>query len=259
MTTDLTTNPPANCTPNDTTTRPNVSFGAVEGTATSSHSAGCAETLRLINGSSADDSDRRNGLSRAVEATSRSLHSSPPDDTFRNTDRSLDSLIEDSEPYDPFSGMNPDSRLMTISEQKACIMLSELFLDLELSDFHLRWIARELFLLKDLSPVKLKRLLRDEVFPVLWVNLKVIAGEWAEFDHKWLLSWIEFRRRWRVWAWTTSPLHFLAWIDMSEYVNGCFEKVMNHMEDMKMEETKMAAAREVDANDAGANPMGDID
>jgi hypothetical protein len=256
MTTDLTTHPPANCASNDTTTRPNVSFGVVEGTAASPHSAWCAETIRRINGSSADDSDRRNGPSRAIKATSRFLHSSPPDDTFRNADRSLDSPIEGLEPYDPFSGMNPESRLMTISEQKACIMLSELFLDLELPDFHFRWIARELFPLKDLSPVKLKHLLRDEVFPVLWVNLMLIAGEWQEFDHKWLLSWIEFRRRWRVWAWTTSPLHFLAWIEMSEYFNKCFEKVMNHMEELKM-----AAACEVDGNGAGgkSNEMGDID
>jgi hypothetical protein len=36
------------------------------------------------------------------------------------------------EPYGPFSGINSESRLMTISEQKACLMPSELFLDLEL-------------------------------------------------------------------------------------------------------------------------------
>jgi hypothetical protein len=44
--------------------------------------------------------------------------------------------------------------------------------------------------------------------------------------------------------------------DMSEYFNECFEKVMNYMDEMKM-----AAVREVDADTTVpvANPTGDID
>ena len=36
--------------------------------------------------------------------------------------------------YDPFAGVKPHSKWITVLEQKACIVLSHLFLDIEIAD-----------------------------------------------------------------------------------------------------------------------------
>ena len=164
-----------------------------------------------------------NGSFRAIEATPG------PSDAASNTHSSPSPSS-----YDPFSGVNPESLVMTVSEQKACIMLSELFLDIDFPEFHYEWIARELLPLRDLSPIDLKRLLYNEVFPVVWTNLRVPAGEWAEFDHRWLLNWIKFRRNWKAWVLVFSPFFFIGQIEMSGYVDYCFGKVMGYLEEMKV-------------------------
>ena len=69
--------------------------------------------------------------------------------------------------YGPYSGVNPECLVMTVSEQKACTMFSELFLDFDFPEFHYEWIARELLPLRDLPPIDLKRPLYNEVFPVV--------------------------------------------------------------------------------------------
>ena len=146
---------------------------------------------------------------------------------------------------------------MAVLEQKACIMFSELFLDFDFPESHYEWIARELLPLKDLSPVDLKRLLYNDVFPVVWTNLRVPAGEWVEFDHRWLLNWIEFRRNWKAWVLVFSPFCFIAQIEMSGYVDYCFGKVMGYLEEMNV----AADSGEVDYEGAGGQfkNRGDID
>ena len=123
---------------------------------------------------------------------------------------------------------------MTVSKQKACIMFSELFLDFDFPESHYKWITRELLPLRDLSPIDLKRLLYNDVFPVVWTNLRVPAGEWVEFDHRWLLNWIEFRSNWKAWVLVFSPFCFIGQIEMSGYIDYCFGKVMGYLEEMNV-------------------------
>ena len=63
--------------------------------------------------------------------------------------------------------------------------ISELFLDVGLSDTALADISRRL---KDsgLSEAQLYEIYADEVAPVLYRNLASPAGEWAGFDLQWL-------------------------------------------------------------------------
>jgi hypothetical protein len=65
--------------------------------------------------------------------------------------------------------------------------LSEFWLDTELTDIQLDWIARAI---AD-SPYTVSevRLIHDfEVAPAVCVNVASIAGEWAGFDTEWLTS-----------------------------------------------------------------------
>ena len=79
-------------------------------------------------------------------------------------------------------------------EQNACEMLSDIFLDTELTDRDLDGMARYL---RDLNVpmTTLNYLLRYDLFPLLYGNLLCIpGGEWAGFDRTWLLTSIEERR-----------------------------------------------------------------
>ncbi|MFG0318983.1 MAG: hypothetical protein ACF8XB_17055 [Planctomycetota bacterium JB042] len=81
--------------------------------------------------------------------------------------------------------------------------LSELFLDVEPTDDGRRDVARALaaspYALEDLE-----RILRREVFPVLWRNLFLVAGVWDGFDLERLEREIVRRRR-RRWRWPFRP------------------------------------------------------
>jgi hypothetical protein len=127
--------------------------------------------------------------------------------------------------YQPFSAVNPDNEWISENEQKACIMLSNLFLDIDQDDeIHLAWIARRLQPL-NLAPSDLDRLLRYDVFPVVCYNLLMVAGEWASFDGAWLLDWINMRRKWTSWRWATAPANGLLWLQLSAAVVPLLEKI----------------------------------
>jgi hypothetical protein len=81
-------------------------------------------------------------------------------------------------PWIPYSTVNPTSSIISEAEQKACISLSDLFLDLELDDKHLSWIARDLRPL-GIDSAGLENLLHYDVFPVLWHNFLFPVGEWG--------------------------------------------------------------------------------
>jgi hypothetical protein len=75
-------------------------------------------------------------------------------------------------------------------------ILSELFLDTELTEKTLHSIGKEL----RASPYtweQLEYILWREVYPVCIWNLRVVAGEWAMFDGEWLEQQILARERMR--------------------------------------------------------------
>lgn len=77
---------------------------------------------------------------------------------------------------------------INIQERKPVwIALADLYLDAELQDSDLVYIARTI---KE-SPYDLDeawRINKYEVFPVLQENLQEVAGEWAGFDENWLVD-----------------------------------------------------------------------
>ena len=65
--------------------------------------------------------------------------------------------------------------------------LSELWLDTELAEDDLRRIAG--VMKASGYPIGvLRHIYLYEVAPVVFPNLLVVAGEWAEFDHEWLFA-----------------------------------------------------------------------
>lgn len=56
-------------------------------------------------------------------------------------DRLMEAFFEGSRDCNLFGGVKPDSEWITLSEQKACIALSRLFLDIEIGDGELAIVA----------------------------------------------------------------------------------------------------------------------
>ena len=75
-----------------------------------------------------------------------------------------------------------------ISDQRlrAWSALSELFLDIELSDSNFESIAVRLYQ-TGYSLVEIERIFWNEVYPILKFNLITVAGEWTFFSDEWLL------------------------------------------------------------------------
>ena len=62
---------------------------------------------------------------------------------------------------------------------------SDLWLDTEVSQITLNYIAREMKA-SGYSLAELKHIYQHEVAPVIYQNLLVVAGEWDGFDQTWL-------------------------------------------------------------------------
>jgi hypothetical protein len=67
--------------------------------------------------------------------------------------------------------------------------LSYLFLDTELDDNDYRHVARAV-VASGFTPAEVRRILWEEVFPVLEFNLRHPAGEWVGFRGEWLQALI---------------------------------------------------------------------
>jgi hypothetical protein len=78
--------------------------------------------------------------------------------------------------------------------------LADLFLDTELQEADLRYIARVL-VASGYTYVEVDEILYSEVFPVCIPNMRSVAGEWARFDTDWLQGRIlaNIRRVWKKW------------------------------------------------------------
>lgn len=75
-----------------------------------------------------------------------------------------------------------------IEERKPVwLALSRIYLDTELLESDFEYIASELIA----SPYtfnEVRAIDKNEVFPVLYPNLLIVAGEWAGFDDEWLVK-----------------------------------------------------------------------
>lgn len=82
--------------------------------------------------------------------------------------------------------------LSTEPEKKACMILSRLFLDTEITSNEVEDIATSLCTL-DISTATLSHMLRHDLFPILYPNLISTTGVWEGFDQDWLLDQVATR------------------------------------------------------------------
>lgn len=92
------------------------------------------------------------------------------------------------------------SQLLTDVEKRACITLSELFLDIELTDLILDRMALS-FQQLNLPIPSLDHILRNDLFSILYPNLMSVAGTWTGFDANWLINQVE-SQQWLVPVWS---------------------------------------------------------
>lgn len=79
------------------------------------------------------------------------------------------------------------------NREKAWILISELYLDNELTSSQRKVLQANLLkLVSDIS--ELRRIDREEVFPVLYQNILSPAGIWTAFDPDWLVREIKNKR-----------------------------------------------------------------
>jgi hypothetical protein len=82
---------------------------------------------------------------------------------------------------------------LSAHERTCCIVISDIFLDIELQELHFNYMARELHC----SPLTLEHvdaLFWNDLYLVLIYNLLNVAGEWAGFMEEEICQWIEERR-----------------------------------------------------------------
>ena len=85
------------------------------------------------------------------------------------------------------------STVLTDAEKNACLILADLFLDIEVTSNKLDYMARSLDKL-NLPLSTLNKILRYDLFPILIYNLWSVAGEWMGFDEPSLIQQIEYQR-----------------------------------------------------------------
>lgn len=89
--------------------------------------------------------------------------------------------------------MAATARSLTETEKSACITLSTLFLDTEMTPSTIDDMALSLHRLR--IPVdQLDNMLRNDVFPILYPNLMTPAGVWDSFDEADLVNRVADRR-----------------------------------------------------------------
>jgi hypothetical protein len=126
-------------------------------------------------------------------------------------------------PYDP-------SFQMSLSEMRACWLLSDILIDLNNDIDQTANIAENLCTL-GLTRATLKDLFVNDVFPVVWLDQIGFEPEWCIYPGRWLMGWISFRRRWRCWRWCTMPFHAIAWYWNERVVMEAWEKVAGLLEE----------------------------
>jgi len=80
------------------------------------------------------------------------------------------------------------------NRQTIWIALSELYVDTELEAYHYNYLANLIFE-SSYSLEEVKRINKNDVFPLLFPNLLSVAGVWEGFDEKWLVETIVKKKR----------------------------------------------------------------
>ncbi len=115
------------------------------------------------------------------------------------------------------------SSILTEVEKEACIILSDLFLDTEQTKSRLKITARALKRLQ--MPLgDLEKIIRYDLFPILFWNLLSGMGEWGMFDGEWLIQEVE-RQRIASPGHLKSAAHYAAWLAMGHLVNSDWEQI----------------------------------
>lgn len=113
---------------------------------------------------------------------------------------------------------------LTDVEKKACMVLSELFLD---SEPRLDLLATNLEGLH-MPLSSLDKILRYDLFPILYPNCLSVAGEWAGFDESQLLHEVECQRTARP-GFLKSSSHSIAWLAVGSLVTEPWEQIKERL------------------------------
>ncbi|KAK7427289.1 hypothetical protein QQZ08_006225 [Neonectria magnoliae] len=127
--------------------------------------------------------------------------------------------------------MSSITTALTELEERACVLLSNLFLDTELTQTHIDSMARDLHPL-GLTVDHLDGLLRRDVFPALYPNLLSVAGEWSGFDNDDLIRRINDSRA-RGKGMLQSLSGSAAWVVLSGSVTSTWDKVKEQIEQLE--------------------------
>lgn len=109
------------------------------------------------------------------------------------------------------------------SERKACITLSDLFLDTEVSPAWMDRMAASLHSL-NLPIEQLDGIVRNDLFPALYPNMLSVAGTWGGFDENYLLGEVQRRRGARP-GMLTSIGESVVWLLVGRTVTPVWEQV----------------------------------
>lgn len=116
---------------------------------------------------------------------------------------------------------------LTPTEKKACTALSCLFLDIEPTPYEIDSIAASLRPL-NIPSATLGRMLRYDVFPILYSNLLSVAGIWDSLDEDWLLDQVE-RRRATGPGWVQRVAEFALWVTVGRMVALVWDQVVEQL------------------------------
>lgn len=117
---------------------------------------------------------------------------------------------------------------LTPLEKSACIALSRRFLDTEKTTKELDTIASSLRSL-DIPSHTLGRILRYDVFAILYPNLLSSTGVWEGFDEDWLLGQVETRRSTAA-GWVKGLGETAVWLTIGRIVAGLWDQVVERLE-----------------------------
>lgn len=119
---------------------------------------------------------------------------------------------------------------LTDAEKNACKILSDLFLDNELTSMEMNHMAKSLEEL-NLPLSILDSILRHDLFPILIYNLMCITGEWFGFDERILIEQVERQRK--------SPPgilngfgHYAAWLALGGMVTSSWNQIRARLQDI---------------------------
>ncbi|WEW59600.1 hypothetical protein PRK78_005074 [Emydomyces testavorans] len=124
--------------------------------------------------------------------------------------------------------MAPSTSMLTEAERRACVILSTLFLDTEITATTINDMARSLRPLQ-IPAGQLEQMLRNDVFPVLYPNLASTAGVWNAFDETDLINRVANGRA----QGSTFPKSLgtsVAWLVLGGSVSGPWKQVKEKLQ-----------------------------